>query len=99
MLKGSVFINVYEIVRQIPRGKVFTYGAISKMLNKRLSAQGIGWALNALADAKEAKSSGSAYHSANVPWHRVINARGGVSTSKRPDCPKICSEFYLRLKE
>jgi methylated-DNA-protein-cysteine methyltransferase-like protein len=98
MIKGSVFKEVYEIVRQIPRGKVFTYGAISQMLDKRLTAQGIGWALNALTDAAEAKTSGIAHHSGNVPWHRVINARGAVSTSKRPDMPEDLQRVLLEAE-
>jgi methylated-DNA-protein-cysteine methyltransferase-like protein len=54
----AVFAEVYEIVRLIPRGKVLTYGYISDMLEKRLSAQGVGWALNALSSSSS--SSGSA---------------------------------------
>lgn len=45
-----VFERVYEIVMQIPRGRVLTYGVISDMLGGRLTAQGVGWALKALPD-------------------------------------------------
>lgn len=55
----AVFAEVYEIVRLIPRGKVLTYGYISDMLEKRLSAQGVGWALNALSSSSLSVSSGS----------------------------------------
>lgn len=87
-----VFRQVYELVQRIPIGRVLTYGLISHKLNKRLSAQGVGWALNALPPAARAKGgkSGTAeavFHSGNVPWHRVVNARGGLSTHRIADIP------------
>ena len=70
----------YKIVSSIPEGKVLTYGLISNLMEGRLSAQGVGWALNSL------KSSGDdGYNSKSVPWHRVINSKGMVSTHKRPE--------------
>ncbi len=72
----NAFEQVYEIVRMIPRGKVYTYGMISKRMNRRLSAAAVGWALNGLGNAKGE----SAYNSDNVPWHRVINSQGKLST-------------------
>lgn len=72
----NTFEQVYEIVRQIPRGKVFTYGLISKRMNKRLSAAAVGWAMNALGNGRDESS----YTSNNVPWHRVINSQGKLST-------------------
>lgn len=60
----------------IPCGKVYTYGLISDRMNKRLSAAAVGWAMNALGKAKE----DSEYSSSNVPWHRVINSKGKLST-------------------
>lgn len=76
----AVFAEVYEIVRLIPPGKVLTYGYISDMLDKRLSAQGVGWALNALSS-----SSSGQYNSSNVPWQRVVNVSGCFSTHKVRD--------------
>ncbi|HIA52805.1 MAG TPA: MGMT family protein [Candidatus Melainabacteria bacterium] len=72
----SPFEHVYEIVRKIPRGKVCTYGEISRRMNKRLSAAAVGWAMNALGNEKTV----SKYNSDNVPWHRVINSKGKLST-------------------
>ena len=72
----SPFEHVYEIVRKIPAGKVYTYGAISKRMNKRLSAAAVGWAMNGLGNGKNE----GGYHSSNVPWHRVINSKGKLST-------------------
>ncbi|HMO23859.1 MAG TPA: MGMT family protein [Candidatus Melainabacteria bacterium] len=79
---SEVFERVYHIVQAIPRGKVLTYGLISQMLGGRLSAQGVGWALNALSGNKDSR-----YHSENVPWQRVINSKGMVSTNRRGDLP------------
>lgn len=73
-MNRNAFEQVYDIVRQIPPGKVFTYGLISKRLNGRLSAAAVGWAMNAL------RSGGGRYNSENVPWHRVVNSKGTLST-------------------
>ena len=66
-------------MRRIPKGKILTYGLVSHLVNERLSAQGVGWALQALASVKNG--------SKQVPWHRVINSRGGISTHKNPNIP------------
>jgi methylated-DNA-protein-cysteine methyltransferase-like protein len=57
---------VRRLVQRIPRGRVATYGQLSEMIGKRLTPVGIGWALSGCGD--------------RVPWHRVVNARGGIST-------------------
>jgi methylated-DNA-protein-cysteine methyltransferase-like protein len=75
---GAVYDQVYAIVRLIPPGKVLTYSLISDLLGGRLSAAGVGWAMRAL-KSKEAPT---------VPWHRVINSRGQLSTDKNPDIPQ-----------
>lgn len=72
----SPFEHVYEIVRKIPPGKVYTYGAISKRMNKRISAAAVGWAMKALGNG----TNENGYTSKNVPWHRVINSKGQLST-------------------
>lgn len=63
---GAVFARVHAWVAKIPRGRVATYGQLSELVDGRLSAVGVGWALRA---------SGS-----GLPWHRVVNAQGGLST-------------------
>ena len=90
----SVYFEVYEIVKGIPRGRVLTYGLISNMLEKRLSAQGVGWALRALSNDKSDKK----YHSGNVPWHRVVNSTGGVSTSRNTDMPPDLQQTLLEAE-
>lgn len=64
MLKeDSFFERVYEVARQIPEGKVTSYGAIAAYLGMAKGARMVGWAMNA---------SGAA----NVPAHRVVNKKG-----------------------
>lgn len=63
---GAVFAHVHALVAKIPYGRVATYGQLSELLDGRLSAAGVGWALRA--------TDGS------LPWYRVVNSKGGVST-------------------
>jgi methylated-DNA-protein-cysteine methyltransferase-like protein len=65
------FHQVYRVVRLIPPGKVATYGQIAELLGHPRAARTVGWALHALPEDSD------------VPWHRVINARGRISTSCR----------------
>jgi methylated-DNA-protein-cysteine methyltransferase-like protein len=63
------FEHVWRIVLQIPRGRVATYGQISELIGRRLTPIGIGWAIRAVPEGA-------------LPWHRVVNASGGVSTDR-----------------
>lgn len=67
----SAFETVYEVVERIPFGRVATYGQISRILDGRFSPIFVGWALHAVPDSREP-----------VPWHRVVNAKGGISTRR-----------------
>lgn len=58
--------QVYEVVRQVPAGRVTTYGDVATVLGSPRVARHVGFALAALDDP-------------SVPWHRVINAQGRVS--------------------
>ena len=58
--------RVYELVRRIPSGQVSTYGDLATLLGSPRVARQVGYALAALTDPE-------------VPWHRVINARGAIS--------------------
>ncbi|MDA0779322.1 MAG: MGMT family protein [Bacteroidetes bacterium] len=63
------FERVYKVVRQVPYGKVTTYGAIARLLGAARSARTVGYAMNA------------AHPLSDVPAHRVVN-RNGVLTGK-----------------
>jgi methylated-DNA-protein-cysteine methyltransferase-like protein len=67
--KVGFFERVYRLVRQVPRGKVTSYGAIASMMGHPRAARTVGWALHGLKEGTD------------VPWHRVINSRGRISTS------------------
>jgi methylated-DNA-protein-cysteine methyltransferase related protein len=66
----SFFTLVYDVVRQIPRGRVTSYGAIAACLGTKLSARMVGWAMNSAHDP-----------SLKIPAHRVVN-RNGMLTGK-----------------
>ncbi len=59
------FEAVYQLVRQIPRGRVTSYGAIAEALGTRSSARMVGWAMN-----------GAHAVQPPVPAHRVVNRKG-----------------------
>ena len=64
MEETNFFERVYAVVRQIPYGKVTSYGAIAKALGTARSARMVGWAMNA------------SQHLEDVPAHRVVNRKG-----------------------
>jgi methylated-DNA-protein-cysteine methyltransferase-like protein len=66
--ESPFFQQVYDIVEQVPKGKVTTYGAIAKALGSGLSARMVGWALNA------AHTDGR-----TIPAQRVVNRNGQLS--------------------
>ena len=64
--------QVYAVVRRIPRGRVTSYGRVAKMLGRPNAARAVGYALAALGSKREDRPP--------VPWHRVINSVGRIST-------------------
>jgi methylated-DNA-protein-cysteine methyltransferase-like protein len=69
--------RIYAAVRRIPRGRVSTYGAIAELADLEGNARQVGYALHDL-------PSGS-----NVPWHRVVNARGEISQRTHGDSHEL----------
>jgi methylated-DNA-protein-cysteine methyltransferase-like protein len=68
---SGFYERVYRLVRQVPPGRVTSYGAIACMLGHPRAARAVGWALHGLPEGTD------------VPWHRVINSQGRISTSCR----------------
>ncbi len=67
---SDFYEQVYEVVRQIPTGRVTSYGAIAAFLGSKQSSRMVGWAMNNAHSLPE-----------YVPAHRVVN-RNGLLTGK-----------------
>jgi methylated-DNA-protein-cysteine methyltransferase-like protein len=80
----SFFADVYDVVRQIPKGKVTSYGAIAAYLGTKLSARMVGWAMNAAGNAKP-----------KVPAQRVVN-RNGILSGKHHFATPTAMEELLK---
>lgn len=66
MANPNLFEQVYELVRQVPGGRVVTYGQVARALGRPRIARQVGWAMRACPN--------------DVPWHRVVNGEGRLST-------------------
>src|ERR1700733_14083979 len=66
--ESSFYELVFDVARQIPKGRVTSYGAIAACLGTRLSARMVGWAMNGAHRVKP-----------KVPAHRVVNRNGMLS--------------------
>lgn len=80
----SFFELVYEVARQIPKGRVTSYGAIANCLGTKLSARMVGWAMNGADKVKP-----------SVPAHRVVN-RLGILSGKHHFSPPGSMEKRLK---
>lgn len=67
----QAFEKIYRIVLRIPRGRVMTYGQIARLMDDRYSPRLVGWAMHA-----------TPQDGRDIPWHRVINSKGGISTGR-----------------
>lgn len=67
--------RVFAMVRRIPSGRISTYGDIAALLGRPRAARGVGWALASLADDDAGEAPG-----ATVPWWRVVNRNGEISS-------------------
>lgn len=78
----SFFELVFEVARQIPRGRVTSYGAIAAALGTKLSARMVGWAMNGARRVKP-----------KVPAHRVVNRNGMLSGKMHFSYPEQMQEL------
>ncbi|MFG0252467.1 MAG: MGMT family protein [Phycisphaerales bacterium JB038] len=69
--KRSSYQRIYAVVRRIPRGKVATYGQVAELAGLAGHARQVGYALHATPE------------DVDIPWHRVINAKGEISLGDR----------------
>ncbi|MCG6990126.1 MAG: MGMT family protein [Gemmatimonadetes bacterium] len=68
----SVYSRYYQIVRRVPRGRVVTYGQVAYEAGLPGRARQVGYAMAACPEDED------------IPWHRVINARGEISKRGSP---------------
>lgn len=88
----KTYQKVYSLVKKIPKGKVSTYGQIGQMLG--LNPRVVGWALNRLAGKGEMGKRG--WGDKKIPWQRVINSKGGISTNKLINIPLGFQKVLLK---
>ncbi|MDH3216177.1 MAG: MGMT family protein [Candidatus Krumholzibacteria bacterium] len=74
---ATSYDRIYAIVKQIPRGRVATYGQIASLAGLSGHARQVGYALHALHEGHD------------VPWHRVINAAGRISRRSGSDYDEL----------
>ncbi len=71
------YLEIYKVVRRIPRGRVATYGQIAELAGLDGHARQVGYSLHAVPSSMK------------LPWHRVINARGEVSARSGGDSHEL----------
>lgn len=73
-MSNDLYQRIYDVARQVPYGQVATYGQLATIVGAPLTARDVGDAMAALRDR---------HPTPPVPWQRVINAQGKVSTGPR----------------
>ena len=81
--RESTWKKYYAVIRRIPRGKVATYGQVARLAGRPRHARQVGYALYALHDGTR------------LPWHRVVNASGGLSVGRVTPGGDIRQRFLL----
>ncbi len=83
----TFFEDVYDVVRQIPKGRVTSFGAIANYLGTKSSSRMVGWAMNGAHNA-----------SPKVPAHRVLNRNGMLTGKAHFGTPTLMEELLLKEK-
>jgi methylated-DNA-protein-cysteine methyltransferase related protein len=76
--------KIYDVVRRIPPGRVATYGQVATLAGLPGHARQVGYALHALPE------------NSTIPWHRVVNARGGISPRAVPGAELVQRQLLAR---
>ena len=85
-MSSPVHPRIYAVVRRIPRGRVATYGQVADLASVPGHARLVGYALAALASTT------------TIPWHRVINAEGRISTRRADSGGAITQRIRLEAE-
>ncbi len=86
-LEASSYERIWAVVRRIPEGRVATYGQVAAEAGLPGHARQVGYALHALPEDSD------------VPWQRVINARGEISARQDPTTGAEGYQRHLLLEE
>jgi methylated-DNA-protein-cysteine methyltransferase-like protein len=78
----NFFEDVFDVVRQIPKGRVTNYGAIAKYLGSGLSSRMVGWAMNASHGVHPP-----------IPAQRVVNRNGMLTGKHHFQTPTLMQEL------
>ena len=84
MPNSSFYHRVYSVVRQIPKGRITSYGAIAKYLGTGMSSRMVGWALNSCHQAEPP-----------VPAQRVVNRKGLLTGRHHFPTPTLMEELLI----
>lgn len=79
---NRVYEKIYELVAQVPAGKVTTYGALAQAIGARSGARLVGWALNSV----------PLHLREIIPCHRVVNRLGELSGKMHFETPFVMRE-------
>lgn len=71
-MAGTTYQRIYQTIRKIPAGRVATYGQVAELAGLPRQPRQVGYALAALSGESD------------IPWHRVINAKGEISPRAEP---------------
>lgn len=69
-MPDGLYERIYEVVKQIPEGRVATYGQVARIVGIPKGARQVGYAMAALGRGRPRP---------NIPWHRVLNTKGESS--------------------
>jgi methylated-DNA-protein-cysteine methyltransferase-like protein len=81
----NFFELVFEVARQIPKGRVTSYGAIAACLGTKSSSRMVGWAMNGCGKVKP-----------KVPAHRVVNRNGMLTGKHHFSPPKLMKQLLKK---
>ena len=74
---SETYQRIYRVIHRIPAGRVATYGQIAQLAGLPGHARQVGYALHSLGEGQ------------SIAWHRVINARGEISSRSNPGFEKL----------
>lgn len=83
---ADFYHRVYDVVREIPWGRVTTYGAIARALGAPRASRGVGWALKSVAISNRMGGPLA------VPCHRVVSREGALSGRHHFETPTVMEE-------